>query len=192
MPRASATAARKRSVSSTLSTQKVGRDQRHLGVAVAEDECRRRQVALDRLDRRPEQPQPALAGAEQRVDRPARGAGSSVVPISPPRRTGGAPPLRRPSEGERIRERTPHIDADVVHCPVHRPKQTTSAGGTLRGTRRAPIRGHLALSVRIPRARAGGPRRGTPGQLGGRERPSREGRRSAAPPAGHRRARKER
>ena len=77
----------------------IGRDQRDLRVAVAEHEDRRRQVALDRLDRRAEQPQARLAGAEQRVDRPAGGSGverrSHSRPPTDQERRGTA--LRRPS-----------------------------------------------------------------------------------------------
>ena len=48
---------------------------RDFRLAVSEDEDRGRQVALDRLDRRSEQAQPGLAGAEERVDRAACDAG---------------------------------------------------------------------------------------------------------------------
>ena len=65
----------------------VDRDQRHLRVPVAEHEDRRRQVALDRLDRGAEQPQACLAGAEQRVDRPPGGPGVE-------RRSHSRPPMR--------------------------------------------------------------------------------------------------
>ena len=61
-------------------------DQRDLAVTVAQHEHRRRQVALDRLDRRPEQPQARHAGPQLRVDRPACGSGVE-------RRSHACPPI---------------------------------------------------------------------------------------------------